>query len=298
MTDSPARELSVIVGAAEGQPDPTPCLMALSGQVRGRAVEVIFVANAGHRSVNVARRFPFVSVVESERPRLVPELWGLGVTRATGAVVAITMSGCVPAPDWVDRLIELHRATTEGQPVAIGGAIEQAEPAGLVDWALYFVRYAPYMRPFSAGTVTDVPGDNGSYRRAALDPDLAYIAEHGFWETEINRRLRARGQTLRRDPSVLVWHTHSYDLRGFSRQRFRHGVLFGAERRRALGSSAALVRAALAPVSLAAMVMRSSRHVLTKRRHRAAMLKALPVTVWFYGCWVAGEAIGLVGAKR
>ena len=64
-----------------------------------------------------------------------------------------------------------------------------------------------------------------------------------------------------------------------------------------MGRWAALVRACLAPVSLATMVARSSRHVLAKRRHRREMLLALPLMIWFYGCWIAGEAAGLAGAR-
>ena len=48
---------------------------------------------------------------------------------------------------------------------------------------------------------------------------------------------------------------------------------------------------------LAAMVARSSRHVMTKGRYRQPMLLALPLTIWFYGCWIAGETAGLAGAR-
>lgn len=294
MTESHAPEVSVVVGASAGQFDPAPCLAALSSQSESHTVEILFVANAGHPAVAVARRFPAVTVIESERPRLVPELWGLGVSAARGQLVAITISGCVPAPDWVARVREAH----VDDVAAIGGAIEQAEPAGVVDWALYFVRYAAYMKPFAAGSVSDVPGDNGSYRVTAIGPDLLDIAQHGFWETEINRRLRARGQALRRDPRVLVWHTHSYDLGGFSRQRFRHGLLFGRERRAAMGTGNALIRAALAPLSLATMIARSVRHVIQKGRCRRQMVLALPLTAWFFACWIAGETVGLAGPGR
>ncbi len=131
-------ELTIVVGASEGQPDPTGCLVALCAQSRGRAVEILFVGNAGHPALAVARRFEPVTVIESDRRRLVPELWGLGVSRARGAIVAITISGCLPGPRWVEGLIREHQRPD----AAIGGAIEQAEPAGLTDWAVFFVRYA------------------------------------------------------------------------------------------------------------------------------------------------------------
>lgn len=296
MDVSVAPDLSVVVGASEGQPDPTACLLALSAQARRRAVEILFVVPVGHPAAAVAKRFPAVTVIESERSRLVPELWGLGVLQARAPIVAITISGCVPAPDWVDRTIALHAGA--GGPgvadAAVGGAIEQADPAGLTDWAVYFVRYASYMRPFAAREVSDVPGDNGTYKVSALQDDRALIERDGFWETTINRRLRTRGQTLRMDPALAVFHTHSYDWRGFSRQRFRHGCLFGRERRAALGA-AAWARVALAPVSFAAMLLRSVRHVRQRGRHQQMMILALPLTAWFYACWIAGETVGLAG---
>ena len=283
-------ELSIVVGASEGQRDPTSCLVALCAQSRGRVVEILFVGNAAHPATAVARRFARVTVIESDRVRLVPELWGLGVAQSRGEIVAITISGCVPGPDWVAGLLREHQRPD----AAIGGAIEQAEPAGVVDWAVYFVRYASYMGPFVAAAVRDVPGDNGSYKRSSIATEMDEIARDGFWETSINATLRARGQTLRMDPALLVWHTHSYAVAEFSHQRFRHAHRFGRERGASMSRVQALVRAVAAPLSLATMVLRSSRQVLRRKRHRRMMLLALPLTTWFYGCWVVGEALGLV----
>ena len=47
-----------------------------------------------------------------------------------------------------------------------------------------------------------MPGDNGTYKRDAVAAALAFIETRGFWETTINARLRAAGQSLWMDPQL------------------------------------------------------------------------------------------------
>lgn len=283
-----ALALSVVIAVNDDRRDVETTLSAVRQQARGRAIEILLVANRDH-PCTVAARPDDVGLVVSDRPRLIPELWGLGVAHANGPVIAITITGCTPAPRWIDSILRAH----EGPEAAIGGAIEQQAPAALVDWAVYFARYAAYMRPMPAGQVLQVPGDNGSYKRAALEDERTAITASGFWEHEINTRLVARGKALGLAPDMLVWHTHSFDVAGFCRQRWQHGRIFGRTKSVGISGSTRLVRAMAAPVSLASMVARAARHVFAHRGHRLRFLRALPLVVVFYACWIAGETSGL-----
>jgi hypothetical protein len=288
--DAPDRrpEVSVVIAAIDGRPDVEASIAAVTEQARGRTIEILLVANPDH-PCTMTDRADDVRLLIADRRRLVPELWGFGVASATSDVIAITIAGCIPGPRWIDAIVSGHRAAD----AAVGGPIEQQAPAGVVDWAVYFTRYAAYMQPMLAGPAVQVPGDNGSYKRAALEDERAAITTAGFWEYEINTRLVARGKTLRVAPDMVVSHTHSFDAGGFCRQRWEHGRIFGRTRAAGLRGPARLATALGAPVSLALMVVRAARHVFARRRHRARFFQALPLVIVFYTCWIAGETTGL-----
>lgn len=287
--------LSVVIAAVDSRASIVDVVQAVRVRRPGPDTEVLVVANANHPGLFAVREGGLARIIESDRRRLVPELWGLGVAASTGRVVAITMAGCLPGPGWGDAVVRAHEASPAA---AIGGAIEQAEPAGVADWALYFARYASYAGPFQARDVTDVPGDNGTYKRASIEQDLPYIREQGFWETEINARLRTRGEQLTMVPGMPVWHTYSFGASAFARQRREHGRLHGATRARGMSTGVRLVRACAAPLAWATMMLRVTRQVRTRRRHTRPFVAALPFIAWFYASWIAGEVEGLLRGPR
>ena len=283
-------ELSVIVAAVDGRDDVVETLRAVREQDPTGQLDVLLVANAGHAGLDAAAAMTGVTIVVSDVPRLVPELWGLGVAASRGAIVALLTAACVPGPCWVQALLRLH----EGDVAAVGGPLGQRAPAALGDWALYFARYAAFVPPADTRDDAEVPGDNGSWKREAIAPDLDHIARRGFWELEVNAGLRSRGRRLVMSDDVTVWHTHSFGIGAFCRQRWAHGRLHGRSRA-ASGTSAAV--ACAAPLAWGSMLLRVSRRVLTRGHHRSTFAAALPVIALFYACWVGGEAVGLMQGR-
>lgn len=284
----------MVIAAVDGRADVLESVRAVRQQDTSPRLEVILAANAGHPGLAVARALGQVVVIESAEPRLVPELWGLGVAASRGSVIAITMSGCVPGPAWVEAVRRAHVAPA----AAIGGPIEQQAPATAGDWALYFARYAPYMSPLPCPGVVEVPGDNGSYKRRAIAEDLIDIGRLGFWETEINARLRRRGSELAMSEDLIVWHTHSFGVAAFSRQRWQHGRLHGRNLAKRATVPVRIVRACAAPLAWSSMMVRLMRTVARNGRHVSEFVRALPLVGWFYACWIAGEAAGLLAGDR
>lgn len=284
-----AIELSIVIAASESQRALTACLGALQPQLAGRAVELIVVGAPAEVAQALRERFPEAVWIPAPAAALTPERWALGAGRSLGRLIAFTISTCVPANNWVTEMLRAH---TEPH-AAIGGAIECAPGSSLVDWAVCFVRYTPYMLPFAPGP-GEVPGDNGSYKRAALAGQLPWIAAHGFWEATINAELRRQNQSLWQDPGIVVYCTHPFTLAGFSRQRFEHGQVFGSMRRAGSPASRRLFYLLTAPAIPLLYLGRITNGVLRKRRHLASFIVALPLTVWFLCCWSAGEFLGLL----
>ncbi|MEP7199453.1 MAG: hypothetical protein ABI874_06520 [Chloroflexota bacterium] len=282
-------DLSIIIAASDASHAIADCLRALEPQVAARDVELCVVASDAADARIVREQFPRVTLIASEPSRLIPELWGLGVARAQGRIIALTVATCVPDAQWVAEILRAHGE----YHTAIGGAIENAPGGSLVDWAVYFVRYTPYMQPLTVGPL-EVPGDNGTYKRAAIADQMEWIAQHGFWEREVNERLRAQMRSLWGDPRIVVYCQKPFTFGGFTRQRFAHGVIFGRMRAAKLTRRQRLIRIATAPAIPLVFLARITRNVFRKKRNRAQFIISLPLTIWFLLCWATGEFVGLV----
>lgn len=287
MSDQP--ELSIVIAAPKSRPTLVECLAAIARQSEGRACETLVVTNDANDARSVRAKFPQLRVIEAERAALIPELWGKGVRASRGRVIALSTVSCIPAENWVAEILRAHQ-----QPhAAIGGAIENARDAAWVDWAIYFVRYTAYMLPFREGPL-EVPGDNGSYKRAAIADQMEWIRAQGFWEAPVNARLKAQRQTLWGDPRIIVYHKRAFTLGEFARQRWAHGRLFGKMRAQQSAPVRRLFYLLTAPAIPFVFLARIFRNVFVKRTHRFDLVRALPLVVWFLLCWALGEFTGLV----
>src|SRR5216684_2696057 len=150
--------LSVVIASVNGYRYIAQCLRSLTGQRGPERAEIIVV----------------------EDPRSIPALRAIGIRKAKGDIVVTTEDHCVFEPGWYDRIIEAHGTTSHA---AIGGAVENGSRDRLVDWAAYICEYGKFMLPFEAGSVTDLPGPNVSYKREVLEKvcgDL--LDERHAWE--------------------------------------------------------------------------------------------------------------------
>lgn len=281
--------ISVIVGSHNARSSIQDCLNQLKRQCAemGEA-ELIVVDNSTDGTLDVAREhFPGVTYIPAPDKDHIPELWAVGIQASRGEIVAITTAHCVPDDDWLHQILEAHESSHPG----IGGAIENRPDANLANWAIYFCRYSRYMLPFPDETVEEIAGDNASYKRSALErhPDTW---EDGFWEPDVHAALREEGHTLRRIPSIVVYHEHSFDVLGFVQNRFLHGRQHGQSR----AESASLFRRAIlvarSPLVPFVLLGRVARHVLKRRRHVGVFLASLPILAVFYLCWTTGEVAG------
>ncbi|MDX6409504.1 MAG: hypothetical protein QOE13_2575 [Gaiellaceae bacterium] len=217
---------------------------------------------------------------------LVPELWTDGIERSRGAVVALTISQMLPAPDWVETIRDQHRRFD-----AVGGAIDPAEGIGLADWAEYFCRYARDMRPFAGHESLDLPGDNAAYKRTWLDRTRETFSD-GFWEPDVHREMSRQGASFWRAPELLVRQGRSAGWRAFMQQRLRHGRAYGNQRGVRFSRGRNLAGFVGAPLVPFLMTLRVLRNVQAKRRYRGRMVAALPLIFFFNGVWAVAEARG------
>jgi glycosyltransferase involved in cell wall biosynthesis len=288
VTNTP--RMSVVVASHNARASIGECLSLLLGQSQRDDVEILVVDNSHDGSAEIVKDdFPDVRVMMAPPSALIPELWGLGMGESRGSIIAITTAHFVPAPDWVDAMLEAHA----GVAAAVGGAIESAQPASPVDWAVYFCRYSQYMLPFERGSVGEIAGDNASYKRGHIER-YRHVWRKGFWEPAIHAELRKAGLQLLLVPSVVVFHHRSFRLRSFVTQRFWHGMKFGQQRVCRVRWTQRALYIALSPGIPLVFLIRIARQVFGKRRNRTKFVLSLPALVLFLLAWSCGELLGYV----
>jgi glycosyltransferase involved in cell wall biosynthesis len=281
-------ELSVVIGSHNARSSVRECLSALESQRAGHDVEIIVIDNSTDGTADIIRReFPSLNLVKAPPSALIPELWGIGVRQSAGAIIATTTSHFVPRPDWIEQILLAHELPHAG----IGGAIENDDSAGLVDWAVYFCRYSSYMLPFVEKSAPEIAADNASYKRSALER-RQWAMQDGFWEVMIHAEFKKQGLSLSMNPAIVMSHRRSFGFPDFVRQRFRHGQQFGAARAASMSGRRRLVYIIMSPLIPLIFLSRIARQVLTKRRRVGKFLLALPVLALFLLSWSAGELSG------
>ena len=286
---NPLPTVSVVVAARPEDGGPQACLEALGAQ-RDDAAEVVVVVSAG--AAGAPSEFPWAAWLDGPPDAPVPRLWGQGLARAQGAVVAFTTTQFRPSADWLDAL---RRAHARLDAAGIGGPIDAPPTGRAFDWAVFFLRYSAYLGHRHETYVPDLAGDNASYKRSALS---AVGADRGgeFWEQEAHRKLLGSGRTLVFVPGMRVQQVGSPPALGFLRLRVRHGRRFGWERGRRHRTAwrvAALLASPLVPALLLGKVVG---RVLRTRRHLGPLVRALPALAACTAAWGAGEALGYLDA--
>jgi hypothetical protein len=290
MRDSTIR-VSVVIAAWPDVAGLSNCLESLAAQ-RDEQTQVI-ASPAIEPPANLVMRFDWVQWLDAATDALIPSLWSKGMAVARGEIVAITIGQLVPASDWLERIRQAHRRLDSP---GIGGAIDPPRGGNVVDWATYFLRYSKYFKYEREQNVTDIAGDNASYKRAAIATHWESISE-GFWEPEFHRLVLATGQKVTFDPAIRMTQNASFGIRRFCEQRFNHGRHFGRDRMDGklwLFRLAGIIAVPLIPVILLAKI---SRDLVKKPAYLGPFLKSLPVLSLFIACWAFGEASGYMTTK-
>ncbi len=156
---------------------------------------------------------------------------------------------------------------------------------------MYFYDYGRYMPPCAAGPVEQLSGLNMSFKRDLLAATLG-ASSVGIFEAELQAELRRRGRLLYLEPVAVVTHRGHRGAGEAMAQAFR--LARGYAGRRLAGASG-LRRGAYGAGSLLLPAILGARIVaatLQKRRHRGALLGALPWLAVLLAAWSAGEVAG------
>lgn len=284
--------ISVLIACVNGSPMIEECLDHLARQRGSISAEIIVADITGEATSQLIKaRFPHVTLLSFPNKRSIPELRTAALESSSGKIIAVIEDHCNVHTDWYEQIVKAHSAHPEC--VAVGGAVENGSRDRIVDWAVFFCEYSPFMRPIFRGISDGITGNNVSYKKSAFDGwDDSQFLREGFWETTLHPRLRGRGEQFWMEPDIVVDHKKHFPFWYFAGQRFVYSRYYAgllAEKmttpRRVLRGLASF---ALPPLLLYRIVSR----VAAKKRHQKELLLAAPCLGAFTGIWAIGEVVG------
>ena len=285
-----APSLSIIVTAQEARHTIVPCINSLLSQAASDDLQIIIVDGSRDGTAELAaRQFPGLQLLQQSPPCSLPHLLGLGIKAAQGDIIAVTEAHCVFPPGWFRAVVTAHRRYPG--PV-IGGAVEPGPELGWSDWALYFADYGRFMQPLTPGPASEMPGENVSFKRAALEKaqsEGSDFVRDGFWKTFFCNMLRQTGHSLLAAPEVVVFYNRRLTARQIVNRRLTHGRCYGGRRARQVSLPRRTLIALGGWLLPPLLAVRLWSNVWPKGRYRREFILSLPISLAAIIAWSAGE---------
>ena len=251
------------------------CLASIRAQ-RHTAVFDVTVVSDPTISIDACRaKFPEFHFVANTGQRTPLELVSRVLRECKGELILLTKDHCVPAPDWVRRMVDAQAPDR----AAVGGRVEPPRDASAVDWAFFFIDFYRYTGPVGDGWSTSLTVCNVSYDRGRLDA-IHDVWQNTFVETAVNDALAVRFGRLWLDETSEVTVHRRLTLREALYERYLFGRLFGYSRLAGISGRRRLLYAAFAPALPLLLLQRLTSAARRSHRHTEALQRSwLPLTL-------------------
>ena len=281
-------KLSIIVATIDPWQEIRFCLEALMRQTDSSETELILADGTG-LGLPEEKSFPNVTWLK-KKGTSVFQLRALGLERSKGDLIAFTEDHCKVAPDWTERIIELHERYPE--VAAIGGVVENGSTNSILDWVHFLIANGPYMKPIKSGKTGLLTGQaNVSFKKKFLPGD---VPDSGLFQMFFNRSLTQRGLDVLMSDKPVVWHIQSLGFLGTCRMHFHTGRTIAGFRLLELSAINRFLRLMSCVVLPLFLVYRTLHTVFKKERNRFKLILGLPYLCVLSLCHSAGEGLGYV----
>jgi glycosyltransferase involved in cell wall biosynthesis len=216
-----ASKISVVVCAYNAEPTMRECLESLTKLAYPRYEAVIVDDGSTDRTGAIADEYPQFKVLHQPN-RGLSAARNVGMTAATGDIIAYLDSDAMADPDWLTYLAWRFKRTDH---VGIGGP-NLAPPEE--DWLATCVAAAPGSPThilLDDDTAEHIPGCNMAFYKTALTDiggfDATYTAAGD--DVDICWRLQERGHSIGFSPAAIVWHHRRKTIKSYLRQQMGYG---------------------------------------------------------------------------
>ncbi len=297
--DTAAREkpaLSVVIASYNAEQTIQGCLSSLQSQETDEVFEIIVVDSSTDRTAElVEEEHPEARLYHFPDRKFCGDARNVGLSVARGDIIALTDADCTAPRTWVNQILEAHRSPQ----LAIGGAIANAEPSGMVSWAAYFCEFSRWMPGSEPRWLDDIAGANMSYKKKAFDTYGSFIEGTYCSDSDFHWRLGRDGHRLWFVPQIVVSHHSIVRLREYVPHEFEHGSCFARVRMEAerFSRSRRLAYVVLSPLIPLWILAKVARNNLRNSIYLSNFVRALPLVVLGVVAWSAGELVGYAGGR-
>jgi len=290
--------LSVVVVAVYNLTHLVLCITALTKQVSAPDMEIIVVCHDSIRYVQtLTETFPTLIILRAPGQQTQGKMLSLGISRARGKIVALTVDHCTPAENWCGRLIAAHAT-----PYAvIGGSLDIGiQPKTAVNWAVHlydYCSYGYYQNPVKRGAARELSDCNVSYKRDVLDRTTDLWA-HEFNVPLMNKAFLDRGETLWFSPDLLVFQHRSIEFYNAARIAYHRGRVFASARVAKFTFIQRISHMLFSPFLPLKLLGKLIANVLPKKLHLEDLARTFPLIALFSTLWSLGEFVGFLLGKR
>lgn len=286
--------VSVIVPLYESQGTLPGFLRTLATQTYAPFEVVLVDSSPSDACVPLVRELAPDAVSIRSAERLFPHAArSVGVRRARGSLLVFTDPDVLPAPDWLERLVEAHLATGH---VVVGSLACHGDR--WLDRGIHLTKFSKWLPGGAPRPVDMAPTANVLVPRALFEGIGGFGPEPWQGDTLLSWRLRRLGTTLWLEPRAVVAHHHVETLGGFLAERLGRGPEYGRVRIAWIlgGAATSLVYllVTLLPVRILTNLGHVARHA-ARSRQLATFLATFPVVFLGHSASLLGEAWAYAG---
>lgn len=286
--------LSIVIATTKPWPEVRGCLNFLKDQAGTVGAEIL-VADGHGRGLPDSGREAYDGVIWlKELNTSVFGLRRLAMLQARGEIIAITEDHCRVSPNWCEQIIQAHMEYPDA--AAIGGAVENGATASLIDWANFFLVFAPFVSPIR----------NGPSERICLQANISYkrrivermTSQHGVMEMLLNRQLLDEGEVLIADNRLLVSHDQSHGFWGTLAAHYHNGRSIAGFRLEHLGGLGRIARLGSTANYPPYLLWSTLQALVSKPRFLKQVIGSLPLLMLLVCCHASGEFVGYIAGPR
>ena len=288
MIRSAPPRVSVIIPSFESHATARATLESLRQQT-SRDFETILIDSSESDAIaQIARDFPEVRFHRAEQRLLPHEARNVGVKLARYDLLLFTDPDIVAKPDWIERLLAAHGATTG----AIAGAVASLQKTWLCR-GIHLAKFDLWLPGGPPRTVPIAASVNFLCSRALLVEAGGFDGREMIGDTLLSWELVRCGNALHFAPDAVVDHDHRSTFGQLLRERFARGADFARLRAEAenweWARTWAMFLVTIFPLRLIKLIGRTFAACL-RSRCLFDFFGTWPVVAAGHGAWLAGEA--------
>ena len=284
-------KLSVIVASYNSRKTIEKCLRSLERQINPGDFEVIVVDSSEDGTAEiVVQKFPKVRLYTFSERKFPGDARNFGISKARGEILAFTDADCMVDQNWINKIIEAHKAPYP----AIGGAVDSANPESYVGWEYYFCEFSQWMPQSPKRQMVEIPACCFSLKRWAFDKYGPFLEGSYCSDTVFNWKLGKDRHKPLFIPSIRVSHMNINSLRAFLKHELNHGRYFAKVRvvEQEFSKLKRIIFVMISPLLPLLLFYRIVNRIVRNRIYLKQFMLSSPLVFLGLIAWFSGEFLG------